>query len=73
MTAIVLRKHHEITAAFASTDASRYVLQGAHYNKEKGCLEASDGKMAIRVPRTWPPAPASPWIASFPLACCKKP
>lgn len=50
MTAIVLRKHHEITAAFASTDASRYVLQGAHYNKEKGCLEASDGKMAIRVP-----------------------
>jgi hypothetical protein len=50
MTAIVLRKYHEITAAFASTDASRYVLQGAHYNAQKGVLEASDGKMAIRLP-----------------------
>lgn len=47
--AVILRRHHEITA-FASTDASRYVLNGPHYNATAGMLEASDGKAAIRVP-----------------------
>lgn len=47
--AVLLRRHHDITP-FCSTDAARYVLLGVHYHPAKGILEASNGKVAIRVP-----------------------
>lgn len=47
--AILLGRHHDITG-FASTDASRFVLNGVHYNAKKRVLEATDGRVAVRVP-----------------------
>lgn len=47
--AILLGRHHDITG-FASTDPSRYVLNGVHYNAKKRVLEACDGNVAVRVP-----------------------
>lgn len=47
--AILLAKHHDITP-FVSTDESRYALNGVHYHKEKKVLEATDGRIIIRVP-----------------------
>lgn len=47
--AILLSRACDISA-FASTDDSRYVLNGVHFNAEKKCVEATDGRIAIRVP-----------------------
>ncbi len=52
--AVLLNKSHDITA-FASTDESRYVINSVHYNptpKEgtTAYLEATDGRVMIRVP-----------------------
>lgn len=49
MKQILLNKSHDVTE-FASTDASRYVINGVHYNKAKGCVEATNGRILIRVP-----------------------
>ena len=47
---VLIGRHHDITA-FASTDTTRPMLNGVHYNADRGCLEATDGKaIAIRVP-----------------------
>ena len=46
---ILLGREHDITP-FASADEQRYVLQGAHYYAERQLLEATDGRMLIRVP-----------------------
>lgn len=47
--AVLLGKHHDITP-FASSDGSRYVLNSVHYYREKSVLEATDGRVLIRVP-----------------------
>lgn len=47
--AILLGRHHDITG-FASTDPTRAVLNGVHYNAKKRVLEACDGRVAVRVP-----------------------
>lgn len=47
--AILLGRHHDITG-FASTDPTRAVLNGVHYNAKKRVLEATDGRVAVRVP-----------------------
>lgn len=47
--AVLLGRHHDVTA-FCSTDASRYVIQGVHFNAEARRVEACDGHVAIRVP-----------------------
>lgn len=49
MKHILLKPEHNVTS-FASTDDNRYILQSVHYNKEKQAIEATDGKIAIRVP-----------------------
>ncbi len=48
---VLLGKEHDITA-FASNDPSRLVLNGVHYNEKAQCLEATNGRMLIRVPVT---------------------
>jgi hypothetical protein len=48
-TAVLIGKQHDITP-FCSSDATRYVLRGAHYNKAGKYLEATDGKVLVRVP-----------------------
>lgn len=48
-TAILLGKHHDLTS-FASTDASRYVIQSVHYHAGHKLLEATNGRILIRVP-----------------------
>lgn len=46
---VLLSRHHDITA-FCSTNASRMVITGVHYNAEKKRLEATDGMALITVP-----------------------
>ncbi len=46
---VLLGKEHDITA-FASNDPSRYVINSVHYNEKAQCLEATNGRMLIRVP-----------------------
>jgi len=48
-TNILLGKHHDITA-FASKDANRYAIQSVHYHHDKKLVEATDGRVMIRVP-----------------------
>jgi len=48
-TNILLGKHHDITA-FASKDAARLTLNGVHYHHDKKLVEATDGRVMIRVP-----------------------
>ena len=47
--AVLIGRHHDISA-FASTDVSRYVLNGVHYNARLGVVEATDGYALVRVP-----------------------
>lgn len=49
MKQILIGKQHDITA-FASTDQSRYVLNGVHFNAEKKRLEATNGAILITIP-----------------------
>lgn len=46
---VLLRRSHNITA-FCSSDESRYVINGVHYNADKQRLEATDGRMLALVP-----------------------
>jgi hypothetical protein len=46
---VLLSKEHDISA-FVSTDETRYALTGIHYDAEHKRLEATDGRMLIRVP-----------------------
>src|SRR5689334_19358252 len=50
---ILLGRVHDITA-FTSPDPTRYVLGGIHYDPKGGFVEATDGKVLIRVPVTVP-------------------
>lgn len=52
--AALLGRIHDITA-FASEDKSRHIITGLHYVPEKGFLEATNGRILIRVPVTAPP------------------
>lgn len=45
----LLGKCHDITA-FASTDPGRWPINGVHYHAEKHAIEATDGRVLIRVP-----------------------
>lgn len=49
MKHILLNQNHDI-CNFASDDDCRYVIKTVHYNKEKGCVEATNGMALIRVP-----------------------
>lgn len=46
---VLLRRWHDVSA-FASSDPSRYVLNGVHVDVELGCVEASDGRILMRAP-----------------------
>lgn len=46
---VLLRRSHNITA-FCSSDESRYVITGVHYNADKKRLEATDGRILALVP-----------------------
>lgn len=46
---ILLGKEHDVTP-FCSTDESRYVLTGARFDPKKKVIEATDGRVLIRVP-----------------------
>lgn len=48
-TAILIGKHHDLSA-FASTDDSRMILQSVHYHAGHKAVEATNGKIFIRVP-----------------------
>lgn len=48
---ILLTKHHDVSD-FASKDASRYIINSVHYNSAKQLVEATDGRVVIRVPVT---------------------
>jgi DNA polymerase III sliding clamp (beta) subunit (PCNA family) len=69
---VMLRKYHDITS-FASTDESRWILNSVHYHAKKGVLEATDGRMLIRVPvETEMDAgdlPVKPAFATAPVDC----
>lgn len=45
---VLLSREHDVSA-FASSDQTRYVINGIHYNREAGCVEATDGRQLIRV------------------------
>jgi DNA polymerase III sliding clamp (beta) subunit (PCNA family) len=47
--AILLGHQHDITA-FCTSDESRYVLTGVHFNAKEMRLEATDGRMVIFLP-----------------------
>lgn len=48
-TGILLKKHHDITM-FASNDGARYAISGVHYHPVKKFMEATNGRILIRVP-----------------------
>lgn len=48
-TPILIGRHHDISS-FASTDETRYVLGGIHYNPQGRFIEATNGRILIRVP-----------------------
>lgn len=49
MKNILLTKEHDI-AAFCSTDPTRYVITGIHYNQKAKRLEATTGTILVNVP-----------------------
>ena len=49
MKAILLGKEHDITG-FASDDPSRYILQSVHYRPQDKLIEATNGRVLVRVP-----------------------
>lgn len=46
---VLLSKHHDISG-FASQDQTRFVVNGIHYKPTGRYIEATDGRLLIRVP-----------------------
>lgn len=51
--AALLGRIHDIRD-FASTDETRFIIGGLHYDPARGFIEATNGRMLIRVPVTAP-------------------
>lgn len=47
----LLARYHDLSA-FTSKDAARYVIQGVHLDVQRRFVEATDGRMLVRVPVT---------------------
>src|SRR5574340_1053737 len=50
-TSVLLGREHDVTA-FASSDPKRAVLNAVHYSARHSAIEATNGKVLIRVPVT---------------------